>query len=77
MQKTNVTLRLDAGLVREAKVLAAQRGSSVSRLLSEQVEELVRKERGYHAAERRALARLKRAYDLDWTPGERAELHER
>ena len=77
VQKTNVTLRLDAGLVREAKVLAAQRGSSVSRLLSEQVEELVRKERGYQAAERRALARLKRAYDLDWTPGERAELHER
>jgi hypothetical protein len=77
MGRTNVTLRLDAELVREAKVLAARRGSSVSRLLAAQVEELVRAERGYQSAERRALARLERGYELRWTPGDRAELHER
>jgi hypothetical protein len=49
----------------------------VSRLLAAQVEELVRAERGYQSAERRALARLERGYELRWTPGDRAELHER
>jgi hypothetical protein len=53
--KANITLRLDAELIREAKVLAAQRGSSVSRMLAEQLEELVRREKDYEAARRRAL----------------------
>ena len=76
--KTNVTLKLDAGLLREAKVLAAKRNSSVSRLLADQLETLVRSERSYEAASRRALARLARGYDLGWTrPADRGELHER
>ena len=76
--KSNITLRLDAGLIREAKVLAAQRGTSVSRMLAEQLEELVRREKDYGAAKRRALARLEMGFDLGWEPaGSRDELHER
>jgi predicted transcriptional regulator len=76
--KTNITLKLDSDLVREAKVLAAKRDSSVSRLLADQLEALVREERSYEAARRRALARLRRGYDLGWTrPTSRDELHER
>ena len=76
--KTNLTLRVDADLIREAKVLAAQRGTSVSRLLAQQLEELVRRDRSYEAAKRRALSRLARGYDLGWTrPASRDELHER
>lgn len=76
--KTNITLRLDADLLREAKVLAARKGSSVSRLMTEQLEELVRKDREYERAQRRALARLERGFDLRWTPpASRDELHER
>jgi predicted transcriptional regulator len=76
--KANITLRLDAELIREAKVLAAQRGSSVSRMLAEQLEELVRREKDYEAARRRALARLEAGFDLGWKPaGSRDELHER
>ena len=76
--KTNVTLRIDADLLREAKVLAAKRDSSVSRLLADLLEDLVRGDRSYEAARRRALARLAKGYDWGWTrPSDRGELHER
>jgi hypothetical protein len=78
MMKTNVTLRLDADLLREARVLAARKGSSVSRLMTDQLEELVREDREYERAQRRALARLDHGFDLRWTPpASRDELHER
>lgn len=76
--KTNVTLTIDADLLREARVLAAQEGTSVSGLLRRRLEELVRSHRAYEEARRRALARLRKGYDLQWTPpGSRDELHER
>lgn len=76
--KTNVTLKVDADLVREAKVLAARRGTSLSRLMSEQLESMLREETGYEAAQRRAVSRLDAGYDLDWSPtAGRDELHER
>ncbi len=76
--KTNVTLRIDAELAREAKVLAAQMGTSLSRLMAEQLEELTRRDREYEAAKRRALARLETGFDLGWTPpASRGELYER
>ena len=76
--KTNITLKLDAELVREARILAAEEGSSVSRLLAARLEELVRERKGYARARRRALARLRIGFNLRWTPpGSRDELHER
>lgn len=48
--KGNITPRLDAELIKEAKILAAQRGTSVSRMLVEQLEELIRREKDYVAA---------------------------
>ncbi len=76
--KTNVTLRIDAELAREAKVLAARMGTSLSRLIAEQLEELTRRDRKYKAAQRRALSRLESGFDLGWTPpASRGELYER
>lgn len=76
--KTNITLKVDADLLREAKVLAAKQGTSVSRLLASQLEELIRRDRAYETAKRRALARLRKGFDLGWAPvGSRDELHER
>lgn len=76
--KHNVTLRLDSELLREAKVLAARKGTSVSRLMAEQLEGLVREDREYERARRRAMARLEKGFDLRWAPpAKRAELHER
>lgn len=76
--KTNVTLKLDAGLLREARVLAAEEGRSVSALLTERLESLVRDRKAFGKARRRALARLRDGLDLQWTPPKsRDELHER
>jgi hypothetical protein len=76
--KRNVTLKLDAELLKEARVLAAEQGSSISRMLAEKLEELVRERAGYDRARKRALARLRVGMDLGWTrPASRDELHER
>ena len=76
--KTNITLKLDADLLREARVLAAEEGSSISSLLAARLEELVRERNGYARARRRALSRLREGFDLRWTPPRsRDELHER
>ena len=76
--KTNITIRLEADLVREAKVLAARRGTSVSRLVAEQLEQLVTRDKIYQSAMQRSLSRLEKGYDLQWQkPSTRDEIHER
>ncbi len=78
MKATNITVKVDSELAREAKVLAARRGTSLSRLVAEQLEALVGEDQAYGAAKRRALRRLKHGYDLGWEPpASRSELHER
>lgn len=80
MATRNITLALPEELLKEAKIIAAKRETSVSALLRERLEELVREESGYAAAMRGALDALERGYDLG-THGEatwtRDELHER
>ena len=76
--KTNVTLKLDADLLREARVVAAEEGRSMSGLLTDQLEALVRERKAFDRARKRALARLRDGLDLQWTPPRsRDELHER
>ena len=76
--KTNVTLRLDADLFREARVLASEEGRSFSALLAECLEATVRKRKAFDKARRRALARLRDPLDLRWaTPRSRDELPQR
>lgn len=76
--KSNVTLKIDADLLREARILAAEEGSSISALLAARLEELVRKRKEYAQARQSALARLRKGYDLQFTPPRsRDELYER
>jgi hypothetical protein len=76
--KTNVTLKIDADLLREARVLAAEEGTSISALLATKLEQVVRERKGYHVARKRAQARLRKGFDLRWAPPRsRDELHER
>lgn len=80
METRNITLSLPEETLREVKVLAARRGTSVSALLSETLADLLVRESGYAAARERSLAALGRGCDLgtkgeiDW---DRDELHER
>ena len=71
----NLTLRLDRDIIRRAKILAAQRGTSVSRLLAEYVEEIVGEEEAYQAASRRALELLEKGFHLGGSPATREALH--
>ena len=76
--RTNLTLKLDADLIREVRILAAEQGTSISALLSDRLERMVRERKAYDSARRRALARLSEGYDLHWKrPHSRDELHER
>ena len=76
--KTNVTLKLDSDLLRAVRVLAAEQGTSMSALLGQRLEEIVRERKDYERARRRALARLREGYALNWKPPRsRDELHER
>jgi predicted transcriptional regulator len=78
--KTNVTLALPTETLRRLKVLAAQRGSSISRMLTEQLDEMLDRDVGYERARRRGLASLDRGWPLGTrgrTTWRRDELHER
>lgn len=76
--KANITLKLDADVILEAKVLAAEEGTSVSALLADRLERLVRERKSYDRARKRALARLRKGFDLGWRPPRsRNDLHER
>ena len=80
METRNITLSLPRDMLREVKVLAARRDTSVSKLLTGALEELVQKEREYERAKDRSLALMDGGRDLG-TGGSiswrRDELHER
>lgn len=78
--KQNVTLALSKETLRRLKVLAAERGTSISRMLTEHLEELLNRDDEYDRARRRSIERMNRGWRLGtqgrrtWT---RDELHER
>ena len=80
MALRNITLALPEETLREVKIIAAKRGTSVSAMLREKLEALVIEESDYARAKREALATLEHGYNLgtqgkvSWT---RDELHER
>ncbi len=76
----NVTLSLPKSVLRKAKVLAAQRETSISALLTQALEDLVNRDDAYRGACAQALEELDRGFAMGtqgcvtWT---RDELHER
>ncbi len=72
--KTNITLKLDAGLLREARVLAAEEDTSISAMLAARLEQIVRERKTYQRARKRALGRLREGMDLRWTPARSREI---
>jgi ribbon-helix-helix CopG family protein len=76
----NITLSLPEEDLREARVLAARRGTSISQLLARMLRETVERETGYDAAKEHSLDILREGMDLGtggrmtWT---RDDLHER
>lgn len=60
----NLTVRLDDSTISKAKVLAAKRSTSVSRLVADEIDRLVRDDEAYEQARVGALAELESAPDL-------------
>jgi len=63
-----VTLKLPGETVRKVKVIAAERGTSISGLLTAKLEELVGEDAEYQAARRRALEWLAQGWHLGGRP---------
>jgi hypothetical protein len=68
VKSQNVTLRLSSDTIRKIKVVAAERGSSISSLLTAKLEELVGEDAEYQAARRRALEWLAQGWHLGGRP---------
>ena len=76
--KQNITISLDRELIRKARVVAAQRGTSVSKLLACELARTVEEADAYERARRQALALLERGFPMGGQPlPPRDELHER
>jgi hypothetical protein len=77
-QKQNLTVSLSARTIQKAKILAAQRSTSISGLVAQQVEALVAAEEAYETARASALALMDRGFHLGGARTvSRDELHER
>jgi len=78
MQKQNITLSVDKEVLRKARVLAARRDTSISGLLSQQIEALVGQEEAYERARSEAMKLLEKGFHLGGARrASRDELHER
>lgn len=76
--KRNLTVQLDEETVRKARVLAARRSTSVSKLVAHEIERLVGEDDAYQRAKANALAHLDRGFHLGGgAPPDRNDLHER
>ena len=64
VKSQNITLKLPADTVKKVKVIAAERGTSISGLLATKLDELVGEDAEYQAARRRALEWLAQGWHL-------------
>lgn len=76
--KRNLTIQLDEETVAKAKVLAARRSTSVSKLVAHEIHKLVRENDAYERARTAALAQLDRGFHLGGGAlPDRSALHDR
>ena len=76
--KRNLTVQLDEDTVAKAKVLAARRSTSVSKLVAHEIHRLVADDDAYQRAKSTALAQLDRGFHLGGGNfPDRETLHER
>ena len=76
--KQNITISLDKDLIQAGKMIAAQQGTSLNRMLRMELERIIRNAKKYDMAKQKAIAAMKAGFHsgMDRYPS-RDELHER
>lgn len=77
MARRNLTVQLDDEVIRQAKVVAAKRGTSVSGLVARELEELVAQDARYEEAHRLAAKAMTGSVPRGGRTWRRDELHTR
>jgi len=76
--KQNITLSIDQDLIKKVKVMAAQRQTSISGMLSDELRKVIQETEEYQWAKRRAMNNLKKGFHFGGvTMPSREDLHER
>ena len=76
--KQNITLSIEKELLKKAKLMAAKKETSVTKLLTDQLNKMISEDDEYESAKKRALANLRKGFHFGGhTPCRREELHER
>ena len=76
--KRNLTVQLDEETVKKARVLAARRSTSISKLVADEIRKLVGADDAYQRARTVALAHLSEGFHLGGgARPDRAALHDR
>jgi hypothetical protein len=76
--KQNITLSIEKELILKAKILAARRQTSVSRMLGQEIERLITESEQYEKARKSAISHLESGFHFGGgIIVTREELHER
>ena len=76
--KQNITLAIDKALLKRARAIAAQRGTSISALLAHELGRLIDRDAAYAQAKTKALTYLQTPFHLGGTGiPDREALHDR
>ena len=76
--KRNLTIQLDEKVVQSARVIAARRAMSISRMVASEIEALVRNDESYQRAAVAARAHLQKGFHLGGgPPPQRETLYDR
>ena len=77
-QKQNLTVSLERETIQKAKILAARKNTSVTRLLADYVEEMVAEDERYNAARKTALEYMDKGFPMGGQiAADREDWHER
>jgi Family of unknown function (DUF6364) len=74
--RRNLTVQLDEEVIRQARILAAERGTSVSGLVARELEQLVARNARYEEAMRRAIELMDESEPRGGRNWRREELYE-
>ncbi len=76
--KRNLTVQLDESVIQRARIVAARRSMSISRLVSEEIKRVAEQDTSWQVAKKAALGQLNRPFHLGGGKLPRREtLHDR